>query len=282
MFWTKKEKKALSVSIDKKEIPDGLWIKCPACEGIFYRDQLEKDLWICPKCDYHFRLFPSGYIRLFIDNSEFQEIDKNLVSVDVLNFVDSKPYPKRISASHQKTGQNSGIITGLGRIGGITSGFGVMNFGFIGGSMGSVVGEKIARLFDRAITEKLPVVLVCASGGARMQESILSLMQMAKTSAMVARHSKLGLPYITVLTHPTTAGVMASYASLGDVIIAEPKALLGFAGPRVIQQTIGGELPEGFQLSEFFLQHGFVDIVCRRSELKTTVAKLLNYMAVDH
>ncbi len=280
MLWFKKEKKGLPAR-EKKEFPDGLWVKCEGCDGIFYKRQLEKDLWVCPRCGFHFKLTPKGYIELLLDDGEFQEINSELYSLDPLDFVDSKPYPLRLKKAKEKSGHNEAIITGLGRVGGITICFGVMDFRFIGGSMGSVVGEKVARLFERAIEERLPVVIVCASGGARMQESILSLMQMCKTSAMVARHNQAGLPYIAIHTNPTTAGVMASYASLGDVIIAEPGALLGFAGPRVIQQTIGQELPEGFQLSEFFLEHGFVDIVCPRKKLRETLVKLLNYMAVE-
>ncbi len=261
-------------------MPDGLWVKCNGCGGIFYRQQLEKDWWVCSKCGYHFKLSPEGYIQLLLDEGEFQEINREIKPTDPLSFVDSKPYPLRLERAKKKSGHNEAIITGLGRAGGITIGFGVMDFRFVGGSMGSVVGEKVARLFERAISEKLPVVIVCASGGARMQESILSLMQMCKTSAMVARHHREGLPYIAIHTNPTTAGVMASYASLGDVIIAEPRALLGFAGPRVIQQTIGEKLPEGFQSSEFVLEHGFVDIVCPRTKLRETVVKLLSYMMV--
>ncbi len=272
------ERKALEATEAKKEIPDGLWTKCESCGEIIYSKGLEKNLWVCPKCDYHMKIPPEKYIEILIDNGEFQEFDREICSADPIGFVDSKPYPKRIAESVTKTGNNEAIICGLGRIGGILVSFGVMDFRFIGGSMGSVVGEKVARLFERALEKKIPTVIVCSSGGARMQESILSLMQMAKTSACVARIHRSGLPYITILTNPTTAGVMASYASLGDITIAEPKALLGFAGPRVIKETIRSDLPPGFQSSEFFLEHGFVDIVCHRSKLRGTLVKLLHYM----
>lgn len=263
---------------EKKEIPDGLWIKCDACGEIIYRKELERHLWVCPKCDHHMKIPPEKYIEILIDNGEFQEFDANICSADPISFVDSKPYPKRISEAIKLTGHKEAIIAGLGCIGGILVSFGVMDFRFIGGSMGSVVGEKVSRILERSIEKRIPAVIVCASGGARMQESILSLMQMAKTSAVVARLHRAGLPYINILTNPTTAGVMASYASLADVTIAEPKALLGFAGPRVIKETIRSDLPPGFQSSEFFLEHGFVDIVCHRLRLRETVAKLLFYM----
>lgn len=280
MVWFKKERTG-PVDGEKRDIPDGLWLKCESCGEIIYRREIERRLWVCPKCDFHFKLPPEKYIELLLDNGEFQEFDANLRSADPLRFVDSKPYPARLAESIKKTGHNEAVICGLGRIGGMVVSFGVMDFRFIGGSMGSVVGEKVARLLERAIEKRIPAVVVCASGGARMQESILSLMQMAKTSAVVARLHKAGLPYINILTNPTTAGVMASYASLADVTIAEPKALLGFAGPRVIKETIGSDLPPGFQSAEFFLEHGFVDIVCHRSKLRETVVKLLYYMNVE-
>jgi len=280
MVWFKKERTG-PVDGEKRDIPDGLWLKCESCGEIIYRREIERRLWVCPKCDFHFKLPPEKYIELLLDNGEFQEFDANLRSADPLRFVDSKPYLARLAESIKKTGHNEAVICGLGRIGGMVVSFGVMDFRFIGGSMGSVVGEKVARLLERAIEKRIPAVVVCASGGARMQESILSLMQMAKTSAVVARLHKAGLPYINILTNPTTAGVMASYASLADVTIAEPKALLGFAGPRVIKETIGSDLPPGFQSAEFFLEHGFVDIVCHRSKLRETVVKLLYYMNVE-
>lgn len=278
MEWFRKVKEGL-VSQPKKSIPDGLWTKCTDCGEIIYAKGLEKNLWVCPKCSYHFRLKSRDYIKLLLDNGELKEHDNDLTSADPLRFKDSKKYTDRVNDMRKKTELNDAIITGTGEINGIRVSFGVMDFGFIGGSMGSVVGEKVARAIERASDQRIPLVIVSCSGGARMQEGILSLMQMAKTSALLARLSALKIPFISVLTNPTTAGVMASYASLGDVIVAEPKALLGFAGPRVIQQTIGQELPEGFQSSEFFLEHGFVDVVVPRKELKKTVSLLLDYLA---
>jgi len=278
MEWFRKVKEGL-VSQAKKPIPDGLWTKCIDCGEIIYAKGLEKNLRVCPSCGYHFRLKGTDYIKLLLDNGALEEHDGDLVSADPLRFKDSKKYTDRVSDMRKKTQLNDGIITGIGEINGIRVSFGVMDFSFIGGSMGSVVGEKVARAIERSIDQRIPLVIVSCSGGARMQEGILSLMQMAKTSALLAKLSALKIAYISVLTNPTTAGVMASYASLGDVIVAEPKALLGFAGPRVIQQTIGQELPEGFQSSEFFLQHGFVDIIVPRKELRKTLSLLLGYLS---
>ena len=278
MEWFRKVKEGL-VPQPKKPIPDGLWTKCTGCGEIIYAKGLEKNLWVCPKCDYHFRLRSRDYLKLLSDNGEFEEYDRDLISSDPLGFKDSKKYTDRISSMRKKTQLNDAIITGIAEIDGIKASLGVMDFGFIGGSMGSVVGEKVARAIERSVDERIPLVIVSCSGGARMQEGILSLMQMAKTSALLAKLSALNIPFISVLTNPTTAGVMASYASLGDVIIAEPKALLGFAGPRVIQQTIGQDLPEGFQSSEFFLEHGFLDMIVSRKELKKTISLLLEYLS---
>lgn len=278
MEWFRKVKEGL-VSQQKKHIPDGLWTKCTDCGEIIYVKGLEKNLWVCPKCGYHFRLKSRDYIKLLLDNGELKEYDKDLISSDPLKFKDSKKYTDRINDMRKKTELNDAVITGTAEVDERKISFSVMDFGFIGGSMGSVVGEKVARAIERAIDERIPLVIVSCSGGARMQEGILSLMQMAKTSALLARLSALNIPFISVLTNPTTAGVMASYASLGDVIIAEPKALLGFAGPRVIQQTIGQELPEGFQSSEFFLEHGFLDMVVPRKDLKKTITLLLEYLS---
>lgn len=278
MEWFRKVKEGL-VPQPKKSIPDGLWTKCKDCSEIIYAKSLEKNLWVCTKCGYHFRIQSKDYIKLLLDNGKLDEFDRDLTSSDPLHFKDSKKYTDRVSATLQKTELNDAIITGIAEISGIRVSFGVMDFSFIGGSMGSVVGEKVARAIERAIDARIPLVIVSCSGGARMQEGILSLMQMVKTSALLYKLSALRIPYISVLTNPTTAGVMASYASLGDMIIAEPKALLGFAGPRVIQQTIGQELPEGFQSSEFFLEHGFLDMVVPRKELKKTISLLLEYMS---
>ncbi len=277
MAWFRKDKSGLAQQ-ERKNIPEGLWTKCESCGEIVYSKKMEELLWVCPNCDFHFRISSQKYINLLLDDGDLEEYDSQLTSLDPLKFRDSKKYPDRIRAAQAKTGKQEGVIAGIGKIGGITVSFAIMNFDFIGGSMGSVVGEKIARAIERAIEKEIPLVIISCSGGARMQEGILSLMQMAKTSALLAVLAEKKIPYISILTNPTTAGVMASYASLGDVILAEPKALLGFAGPRVIQQTIGQDLPEGFQSTEFFLEKGFVDKIVNRRELRSTVLRLLQYM----
>ncbi len=277
MEWFKKSKPGL-VAQEKKNIPEGLWTKCPSCGEIVYSKKMEQLYWVCPSCNYHFRYGSRKYIQLLLDNGELEEFDTTMVSVDPLKFKDSKKYSDRLKAANDKAGGSEGLITGLARMDGIPISFAIMDFSFIGGSMGSVVGEKVARAIERAIEKEIPLLIISCSGGARMQEGILSLMQMAKTSALLAVLAKKRIPYISVLTNPTTAGVMASYASLGDVVIAEPKALLGFAGPRVIQQTIGQDLPEGFQSSEFFLEKGFLDKIVERKELRETIVNLLRYM----
>jgi acetyl-CoA carboxylase carboxyl transferase subunit beta len=279
--WFKRSKKGIS-SDEKRNIPDGVWTKCPSCGEILTVISLEKTFWVCSKCQYHFKISADSYIRLIIDDDTFEEFDANLISGDPLKFKDTKKYPERIAAARKKTGKNDAVISGLGKISSIDTSFSVMDFNFIGASMGSVVGEKVARAIERSLDREFPLVIVSCSGGARMMEGILSLMQMAKTSALLALLNKRRIPFISVLTNPTTAGVMASYASLGDVIIAEPKALLGFAGPRVIAQTIGGELPPGFQSSEFLMEHGFLDAIVSRHMLKETISKLLKYMLPDN
>ena len=277
MAWFRKEKTGLTDQ-EKKNIPEGLWTKCPSCGEIVYSKKMEELFWVCPNCSFHFRIASRKYINILMDDGQLEEYDKNLSSLDPLKFKDSKKYPDRIRAAQEKTRSNDGVIAGMGKIGGIEVSFAIMDFSFIGGSMGSVVGEMIARAIERAVEREVPLIIVSCSGGARMQEGILSLMQMAKTSGLLAVLAEKNVPYISVLTNPTTAGVMASYASLGDVIIAEPKALLGFAGPRVIQQTIGQDLPEGFQSSEFFLEKGFLDKIVERKNLRETVISLLRYM----
>lgn len=277
MEWFRKAKRGLATT-EKKNIPEGLWTKCPDCGEIVYSKKMEQLLWVCPNCSYHFRISSLKYIQLLLDGGRLEEYDHDLVSRDPLRFKDSKRYPDRIKAAQQKTGKKDGVISGYGEINGTKVSFAIMDFAFIGGSMGSVVGEKIARTIERAIEAECPLIIISCSGGARMQEGILSLMQMAKTSGLLARLADKRIPYISILINPTTAGVMASYASLGDVIIAEPGALLGFAGPRVIKQTIGQDLPEGFQSSQFFLDKGFLDSVVNRSELRETVSKLLKFM----
>ena len=277
MEWFRKSKPGIE-STEKKNIPEGLWTKCTSCGEIVYGKKMEQLLWVCPNCNFHFRISSRKYIDLLLDGGELDELDQNLRSTDPLKFKDSKKYTDRIKAAQKKSGAVEGLISGMAAVDGIPVSFAIMDFSFIGGSMGSVVGEKVARAIERATDREVPLIIVSCSGGARMQESILSLMQMAKTSSLLAVLAEKRIPYISILTNPTTAGVMASYASLGDVIIAEPKALLGFAGPRVIQQTIGTDLPEGFQSSEFFLEKGLLDKIVERKDLRTTVIKLLRFM----
>ena len=277
MEWFRKAKPGLEAK-EKKNIPEGLWTKCDACGEIVYSKKMEELLWVCPNCSFHFRITSQKYISLLLDDGLLEVYDRDLISKDPLRFKDSKKYPDRIKQAQKKTGEKEGVISGMAKMGGMPISFAIMNFAFIGGSMGSVVGEKVARAIERSIENEVPLLIVSCSGGARMQEGILSLMQMAKTSALLAILAEKKIPYISVLTNPTTAGVMASYASLGDIIIAEPKALLGFAGPRVIQQTIGQDLPEGFQSSEFFLDKGFVDRIVERKDLRPTIIQLLKYM----
>lgn len=277
MAWFKKEREPLS-SESRREMPEGVWIKCDGCAEIVYQKELEKNFLVCPLCRYHFKVPASRYIELLTDLHSWTEHDSELMSTDPLEFKDTKRYPERIATALKKSGLNDAVVCGMASVDGRRISLAVMDFNFIGGSMGSVVGEKIARAIERAIETPCPLIIVSCSGGARMQEGIYSLMQLAKTSALLAQLQDEGEPYISILTHPTTAGVMASYASLGDVIVAEPKALLGFAGPRVIQQTIGQELPEGFQSSEFFLEHGFLDRIIDRSQMRRTVSLLLEYL----
>ncbi len=277
MEWFKKSKSGID-SKERKNIPEGLWTKCTSCGEIVYSKKMEELLWVCPRCNFHFRISSRKYIELLLDDGKLEEYDQKLYSTDPLKFRDSKKYPDRIKAAQQKSGAIEGVTSGMAKVNGTPVSFAIMDFSFIGGSMGSVVGEKIARAIERAIEHEVPLIIVSCSGGARMQEGILSLMQMAKTSALLAVLAEKRIPYISILTNPTTAGVMASYASLGDVIIAEPKALLGFAGPRVIQQTIGQDLPEGFQSSEFFLDKGFLDKIVSRQDLRNTVISLLKVM----
>lgn len=263
---------------EKKGIPEGVWTKCPLCQEIIYNKELEANAKVCPKCGNYFRLDVMERIFMLVEKDTFREFDTNLKASDPLQFVDTKSYKERIASSIEKSGRNEAIVTGEGYMDGIHIVIGALDFAFMGGSMGSVVGEKIARAVEQAIALRIPVMLVSASGGARMQESILSLMQMAKTSAALAKLNKEKLPYISVLTDPTTGGVTASFAMLGDVNIAEPKALIGFAGPRVIEQTIMQQLPEGFQRSEFQVEHGMVDLIVERKDLKATIARLLTMM----
>ncbi len=252
-----------------------MWTKCNVCKRIVYKQDIIDNLYVCPHCGFHFRLTARKRLELLFDRGKYQELFPNLISQDPLNFVDRKPYPQRLKESMEKTGEKEAVVVARGSIGGIEVIAAVMEYYFIGGSMGSVVGEKITRAVETALEEKIPLIIVSASGGARMMEGIYSLMQMAKISAALKRLHNEGIPYISVLTDPTTGGVTASYAMLGDVNIAEPQALIGFAGPRVIEQTIRQKLPEGFQRSEFLLQHGMLDMVVHRRELKDTIVRLL-------
>jgi acetyl-CoA carboxylase carboxyl transferase subunit beta len=275
--WFRKEKKPLTADA-RRELPPDLFEKCEGCGEILYKEKLAQNLHVCPKCGYHFRVGPELYIQILSDSGSFRESDRDLRSYDPLSFHDLKPYRQRLDAAEEATGRGDAIITGVGTLDGIPIALGVMNFGFIGGSMGSVVGEKIARVGRQALDDERPLLLVSASGGARMMEGIYSLMQMAKTSAVLARLHEAGIPFISILTDPTTGGVTASFAMLGDVHIAEPGALIGFAGPRVIEETIKQELPDGFQRAEFLLEHGIVDLVVDRRELRLTTVRLLRHM----
>jgi|YNPMSStandDraft_2_1061718.scaffolds.fasta_scaffold00137_22 acetyl-CoA carboxylase carboxyl transferase subunit beta len=278
MAWFFQKKLPAVDESSKKDLPEGLWIKCDSCGEIIHNKQLINNLWTCPKCSKHFRIGSDEYIKILLDENSFRELDKKIESVDILEFVDTQKYSDRLKEAMKKTGLKDAVRTGIGKINCVDVAFACMDFKFIGGSMGSVVGEKISRCVDFAIKYKLPLIIISSSGGARMMESALSLMQMAKTSARLAKLSDKKLPYISILTNPTTGGVTASFAMLGDVIIAEPGALIGFAGPRVIKQTIGKELPEGFQTSEFLLEKGFIDFISHRKELKTSVSRVLDIL----
>ncbi len=278
MAWFRKDKKPLNAQ-DRRDLPSDVFDKCKGCGEILYRERLAQNLNVCPNCGHHLRISADAYVSVLLDSATFEEHDGGLRADDPLEFTDLKPYRDRIKAAESK-GRNEGVITGTGRLSGIEVALAVMDFSFIGGSMGSVVGEKIARVARLALERELPLIVVSASGGARMQEGIYSLMQMAKTSAVLARMHERGLPFVSVLTHPTTGGVTASFSMLGDVNIAEPGALIGFAGPRVIEETIRQELPEGFQRAEFLREHGMVDRVVDRRELKQEISVLLRHMYV--
>ncbi len=267
------------VRLKKKEIPDGLWTKCEACSETLYNKTIEENLKVCPKCGYHFSLGAYERINMLIDQGTFQEYDKEMLSADPLNFKGPKTYKDKLAADQLATGLKDAVISGLGFLNNKKTIIAVTDSRFIMGSMGSVVGEKISRAIESATQERLPLIIVSGSGGgARMYEGILSLMQMSKTCAALNYHRKARLPYISVLTNPTMGGVMASFAGVGDIIIAEPKALIGFAGPRVIEQTIRQKLPPGFQRSEFLLEHGLIDMIVARKNMKEVINKLLNYL----
>lgn len=260
--------------------PPDAWTKCPSCDQLIFNRQLERNLRVCPNCAHHFRLSVGERLDMLVDDGSFEERDAGLTSVDPLEFVDQKPYPERLAAAQVRTGMREAAIWGIARIEGITVALAVFDFRFMGGSMGSVVGEKLARCFEGALEERIPAIVVSASGGARMQEGTLSLLQLAKTTAPLARLDEEGIPFVSVLTDPTTGGVLASFASLGDVILAEPKALIGFAGARVASSTVGEDLPEGFQRAELLLEHGFVDRIVSRPELRATLARILRTLPV--
>ncbi|MHB9030315.1 MAG: acetyl-CoA carboxylase, carboxyltransferase subunit beta [Candidatus Latescibacterota bacterium] len=273
MSWFDTMKK--NFRIGESEAPGGIWIKCDDCGAILLKEKVVENLWVCDKCEYHFRITPNDYITLLLDKGSFAEMNANLHDTDFLRFVDTKRYSARISAARSETGENSAIKTGTGRISGRPMAIGIMDFRFIGGSLGSVVGEKIVRLADEAIQRRMPLVMITQSGGARMQESTTALMQMAKTSAAIGQLSDAGLPYIVILTNPTTGGVTASYAMLGDIHLAEPKALIGFAGPRIIKETVKCDLPEGFRKSEWVLEHGYCDRIVTRHRMKEELSRIL-------
>jgi len=282
MAWLKRKGEGegeVEVKGKKVVIAEGLWIKCDSCKEIVYRAEVERAGRVCPKCRYAFRITARERIAQLIDHGTFEERDSAVVPADPLGFKDTKRYRDRVRAAREKTGNAEAVITGVGRLGGCPVVLAAFDFAYLGGSMGSAVGEKLTRAIELAIAKHLPVIIVSASGGARMQEGILSLMQMAKTSAALQRLGEQGLPFVSVLTDPTTGGVTASFAMLGDVILAEPRALIGFAGPRVIAETIRQPLPEGFQRSEFLLDHGQLDLIVERGQLKDTLRRLLAFFA---
>ena len=267
-----------NITVKKRDVPDGLWMKCPSCNEIIYKDEVSANMEICTKCGHHFSLSRKGRISLLSDEGSFQEWAGDIRSIDSLEFTGTQSYIEKLEVNQKKTGWDDAVTVGGCTLGGREIGLGVMDFSFLGASMGSVVGERVTYLIERCTAEKRPVLLSCASGGARMYEGLLSLMQMAKTSAALARHAEAGLPYIPLLTHPTMAGVMASFATLGDLIVAEPGALIGFAGPRVIKETTQQDLPEGFQRSEFLQEHGLIDMVVPRNELRDRMILLFDYL----
>jgi acetyl-CoA carboxylase carboxyl transferase subunit beta len=278
MAWFKRKKENLN-PVDKADVPDGLWLKCDSCSEMIYKKELAKNHSVCPKCEHHFRIGSKEYIELLFDKGSFKEVNSNIKSTDPLTFVDAKKYSDKYAATVKKSGLNEAVLTGTGKMNGRDIVAALMDFRFLGGSMGSVVGEKISRAIDLALEKKQPLIILSSSGGARMHEGVLSLMQLAKTSAKLARLAKHKIPYISILTNPTTGGTTASYAMLGDLNIAEPGALIGFAGPRVIKQTIGQDLPKGFQRSEFVKDHGFLDIIVHRHHLKERISGILSFFA---
>ncbi|HEX2617735.1 MAG TPA: acetyl-CoA carboxylase, carboxyltransferase subunit beta [Flavobacteriales bacterium] len=279
MGWFTRVKEGITTSTeDKKETPEGLWYKCPECSEIITSEDHENNLWVCSKCQYHEKIGSAEYFAILFDDQKYKEIAEGLVAGDPLGFVDTKKYTDRLAKTRKDTGLNDALRAGEGKLDKHQVVIACMDFRFIGGSMGSVVGEKIAQAADVALKKKCPFIIISKSGGARMMEAGFSLMQMAKTSAKLSLLAKKGLPYISILTDPTTGGVTASFAMLGDLNIAEPKALIGFAGPRVVRETIGRDLPEGFQTSEFVLEHGFLDLIVERKDLKSKLSSLFTMM----
>ncbi len=266
----------------KKDIPEGLWAKCPKCATMVFDKELDENLKVCAHCGYHFPIGARERIHSLVETCTFEEMDAEMTSVDVLNFTGVTSYTSKLESYQKSTGLKDAVLTGICRIGEHRAALGVMDFAFLGGSMGSVVGEKLARLIEKATEKVLPLIIISTSGGARMYEGMFSLMQMAKTCGALAYHAQARLPYISVLTHPTTAGVMASYAGVGDLIIAEPGAMVGFAGPRVIKDTTQAELPPGFQTAEFLLDHGLIDAIVSRKEMKARLIEYLGYLANGH
>jgi acetyl-CoA carboxylase carboxyl transferase subunit beta len=277
-MWFRKEKKLQQVFDDKRlKIPEGLWMRCKGCKEIIYIKEIERNYDICPKCEYHFPIPIEKRLKQLYDSGEYDEFDSRIKPDDPLKFKDRKKYKDRLKENREKTGLIDALINSQGKIGGHLVTISALDFRFMGGSMGSVVGEKIARGVEKAIQDQTSFLTISASGGARMQEGMISLMQMAKTSAVLTSLSEAKLPYISILTNPTTGGVTASFAMLGDIIMAEPKALIGFAGPRVIEQTIGQQLPEGFQTAEFLLEHGMIDIICNRKDMKQVLIRVFEF-----
>ena len=283
MAWFKKTRKPIASSTAEKpsRVPEGLWIKCPGCTQLIYKKDLEESLNVCPKCTHHFRVNATERLRALFDGGRYTEHFPNLISIDPLQFTDTKPYRQRLQHTISSTGLKDAVIVATGQLDGLDIVVAAMEYSFIGGSMGVVVGEKIARAVEMGLERRHPVIVISCSGGARMMEGALSLMQMAKVSAALARLDRAKVPFVSILTDPTTGGVTASFAMLGDLNIAEPKALIGFAGPRVIEQTIRQKLPDGFQRSEFLVEHGMLDLVVDRREMKTTLARALRFMRAE-
>jgi acetyl-CoA carboxylase carboxyl transferase subunit beta len=277
--WFKKIRKPKQPVENKRiQVPEGLWVKCNGCKEIIYKKEVLRNASVCPKCNYHFRISARERLSSLFDNGRYQEIDTDIYSIDPLRFRDLKPYKDRLREYREKTGLNDAVINARGTISGLQVVLAVMEYGFMGGSMGSAVGEKVTRAIERALEERIPLIIISCSGGARMQEGVLSLMQMAKISAALGKLHEARVPYISILTDPTTGGVTASYAMLGDLNIAEPKALIGFAGPRVIEQTIREKLPDAFQRSEFLLEHGMLDFIVERREMREVLSRCLRFL----